>query len=175
MRLRQLRQSHGVAVVARAFLLRPEENPQATFTDYHLQHRFAARLRTGLPYHMPQVGDRYPRSSWPALEAARWVARHAPAAFDAFDLALFEGFFQHTRDISDPTVLEDVARSCGIAPSGLAEALAARTHGGEVEVDHAAATRRGIQAVPTALFGDVAVSGAVEYEVYASHLQRSPS
>jgi len=51
-------------------------------------------------FHLPAAGDRYPRSSLPALEAATWVRESHPVLFPAFDLALFEAFFGRTEDIS---------------------------------------------------------------------------
>jgi predicted DsbA family dithiol-disulfide isomerase len=172
-RLRELlRDAHpGVTLHHKAFLLRPEENPQARFTAYHLQHRQAARQLTGLEFRVPQVGDPYPRSSLPALAAAKWVAARDPERFSLFDLALFEAFFGETKDIGDPEVLAEVARSVGISDPGLREALRDRTYEDAVWNDHREAMERDIHSIPTVVIGDTVISGAVPIGEYRTALQ----
>ncbi len=176
MRLRQLRDEFGpqIEIEYRAFLLRPEDEDRQ-FTAYHLQHRRAARQMTGLPFDLPAVGTQYPRSSFPAHEAAHWVRQHHPAQFDAYDLALFAAFFEHTRDISDPVVLADVAREVEIDPAGLDEALQTRAHRDAVWAEYVTALDTGVQAIPTALIGGQAIAGAVPYEEYAQAMRQTIS
>ncbi|MDQ2730515.1 MAG: DsbA family protein [Armatimonadota bacterium] len=170
-RLRKLVEVHPgqINLEHRAFLLRPDEKP-TVFTAYHLQHRASAAARTGLPFHFPQIGDRYPRSSWPALEAAKWVRDHHPEAFDAFDLALFAAFFERTEDISSPAVLTAVVESVGVPGDGLTEALETRQYRDWVMADHALAQDFQINSIPTVTSGGYEVSGAVPYEEYENLL-----
>lgn len=161
----------GVTLRHKAFLLRPEENPQARFTAYQLQHRQAARQLTGLEFHVPLVGDPYPRSSFPALEAAKWVEARDPERFSLFDLAVFEAFFGKTQDIGDPEVLAEIAQSVGIANQGLREALRDRTYEDAVWNDHREAMVRDIHSIPTVVIGDAVISGAVPIGEYRTALQ----
>jgi predicted DsbA family dithiol-disulfide isomerase len=100
-----------------------EERSDRTFTEYHLAHRKRARELTGLPFDLPPVGAPYPSSSLPALEAAMWVRQRHPEQFDAFDLALFEAFFQRTEDISDSSVLGRIVSENGMDAAALAAVL----------------------------------------------------
>jgi predicted DsbA family dithiol-disulfide isomerase len=166
-RLRKLEQELPIPVerVHRAFLLRPEEQ-ERTFTEYQLQHRRAARELTGLPFDLPEAGDRYPCSSLPALEAAEWVKRNHPDRFPAYDLALYDAFFRDTRDISAPEVLGALAADVGLDPAPLAEALRSRDCRDAVWADFETARRLGITSIPAVQIGRARISGAVPYEEY---------
>ncbi len=173
MRLRQLNEQYPgrITLAYRAFLLRPEDKTRH-FTEYHLQHRRAARQLTGLPFGLPAVGDPYPRSSFPALEAAKWVERRHPHQFEAFDLSLFEAFFAETRDISSPEVLADLAERLDLSGAALTEALRGGEFREAVWSDHQEAMEAGITGIPTVLMGGYAISGAVPFEEYARAAER---
>jgi predicted DsbA family dithiol-disulfide isomerase len=172
-RLRQLQRELGVPVelVHRAFILRGEEQ-ERTFTEYHLRHRSAARELTGLAFDLPQVGDRYPRSSFPALEAAEWVKQQHPDRFAAFDLALYEAFFQDTRDISDPSVLGSLVEELSLDRTALEQALRTGQFRGAILREYDEALQRGITSIPTVLIGSTSISGAVPYEEYRQAVHR---
>ena len=173
MRLRQLKERYPgrVALAHRAFLLRPEDRTQQ-FTEYHLQHRRAAKRLTGLPFDLPAVGDAYPRSSFSALEAAKWVERHHPERFEEYDLSLFEAFFAETRDISSAAVLADLAQRLDLPGAALAEALRAGELREAVWADHREAMEVGVTSIPTVVMGGYGISGAVPYEEYAQAAER---
>jgi predicted DsbA family dithiol-disulfide isomerase len=150
----------------RNFILVPEDRPDRAFTDYHRAHRHAAGAQdTDSPvFQLPAVGDRYPRWSLPALEAATWVREVHPESFAAFDLALFEAFFGRTEDISDPEVLEQLVASVGLEPSALDTALARGRYHPMVMREYLEATGQGIHGVPTILIpGQAPIVGAVPY------------
>lgn len=150
----------------RNFVLVPEDRADRTFTDYHRAHRHAAGAQdTDSPvFQIPAVGDRYPRGSLQALEAATWVREVHPELFAAFDLALFEAFFGRTEDISDLKVLERIAVSIGIEPSALRVALSTRCYRPVVLQEYLEATNQGIHGIPTILIPDQApIVGAVPY------------
>jgi predicted DsbA family dithiol-disulfide isomerase len=162
----------------------PEERADRAFTDYHRAHRHAARTQdTDSPtFQIPAVGDRYPRGSLPALEAATWVREVHPELSAAFDLALFEAFFGRTEDISDPKVLEKIAGAIGLEPSALRAALSTGRYRSIVVQEYLEATSRGIHGIPTVLIPDQApLVGAVLYtdlkravqSAFASKLDRS--
>jgi len=151
--------------VHRAFILLPEARTRA-FTEYYLRHRRAARELTGLPFDLPAVGAPYPASSMPALEAAAWVKAHAPRQFPAYDLALYQAFFQETRDISDLAVLGALAADLGLNRDGLERALETGERRSAVWTSYQEAQSAGVSAIPTVQIGAARISGAVSYEEY---------
>ena len=144
----------------------PEERADRAFTDYHRAHRYAAGAQDAdsPAFQIPAAGDRYPRGSLPALEAATWVREVHPELFAPFDLALFEAFFGRTEDISDPKVLEKIAGAVGLEPSALRPALSTGRYRSIVLQDYLEATNRGIHGIPTVLIpGQAPLVGAVLY------------
>lgn len=154
-----------VEIQHRAFLLLPADEDRS-FTEYHLRHRRAARELTGMPFHLPDVGAPYPRSSLPALQAAAWVQEHHPDCFDAFDLSVYEAFFRETRDISDAAVLGDLAESLGLDPEGPARAVAEGGYRSRVFAQYEESVRAGVNGIPTVRIGGAQIAGAVPYEEY---------
>lgn len=147
-------------------MLVEEEREGRAFTGYHLAHRRRARELTGLPFDLPAVGTPYPRSSLPALEAARWVELRYPERLDAFDITLFEAFFRDTRDIADPQVLASLASDLGLDGEELRSSLARREHRPEVWEEYEDALRSGVRSIPTVRMGGQVITGAVPLEEY---------
>lgn len=150
----------------RNFVLVGEDRADRRFSDYHLAHRHTAAVQDAdaPTFHLPAVGDRYPRSSLPALEAATWVRETHPMLFPAFDLALFEAFFGRTEDISDPEMLAHLGASVGLDPSALHEALLSGKSRRTVMQEHLEASDLGIHGIPTILIpGSAPIVGAVPY------------
>lgn len=150
----------------RNFILVADDRSDRRFSDYHLAHRQAAAVQeTDAPqFHLPAAGDRYPRSSLPALEAATWVRETHPELFPVFDLALFEAFFGRTEDISDAETLARVGASVGLDPSALRAALLSGTSRRTVMQEHLEASDLGIHGIPTLLIpGCAPIVGAVPY------------
>jgi predicted DsbA family dithiol-disulfide isomerase len=148
------------------FVLVADARADRRFSDYHLTHRRAAAVQdTDTPtFHIPAAGDRYPRSSLPALEAATWVRETHPGLFPAFDLALFQAFFGRTEDISDPEILARLGLSVGLEPSALRQALLSGTFRRTVMQEHLEASDAGIHGIPTFLVaGRAPIVGAVSY------------
>lgn len=167
--LKKLREEFGeqVRIVHKAFLLRPGDEKRE-FSAYHLQHRVAAEKATGLPFHVPRVGDPYPRGSTFALEAAKWVAEHHPEKSEAFDLALFRAFFQCCADVSSAPILAKLASDLGMDGAALVQAVQAKTYRAAVQADHDEAIALGINSIPAVLIGSSSVSGAAPYDEYAA-------
>lgn len=88
-----------------------------------------------------------------ALAASVWVQRELPAAFAAFHHALFAANFSVGRDIGDPAVIGELARTAGIDAAALDAALAAGAGEDALREAAADARRRGIRAVPAFVFG----------------------
>jgi predicted DsbA family dithiol-disulfide isomerase len=110
------------------------------------------------------MGDRYPRSSLPALEAATWAREEHPDRFEAFDLALFEAFFSRTEDISDPLVLGRIGALVGLEPSRLSDVLGTGCYRPTVFEEYLEAANQGIHGIPAILIpGQAPIVGAVPY------------
>jgi predicted DsbA family dithiol-disulfide isomerase len=166
--LRHLQTDLGdhVRVAHRNFVLVAEERADRRFSDYHLAHRHAAAVQDAdaPTFDLPAVGDPYPCSSLPALEAATWARETHPGLFPAFDLALFEAFFGRTEDISDPEVLARLAASVGLDPLPLREALTSGMHRRTVLQEHLEASDQGIHGIPAIVVpGRPPIVGAVPY------------
>lgn len=153
-------------------MLRPEEQ-ERTFTEYSLRHRRAARELTGLPFDLPPAGAPYPRSSLPALEAAAWVKRHHPEQFEAYDLALYQAFFQRSLNISDPGVLGSLAAGLGLDGTPLERALKTGECREAVWADYREALRVGVHSIPSVKIGSRWISGAVPYQEYLQAARQS--
>ena len=100
----------------------------------------------------------------PALEAATWTREIHPVLFPAFDLALFDAFFDRTADISDPEVLGRIAESVGLEAAALRLGLSTRRYRPLVLQEYLKATEQGIRGVPAILIpGQAPIVGAVPY------------
>ena len=157
-------------------MLRAEDRADQVFTEYHRAHRRAAADQdTDAPaFHLPLAGDRYPRSSWPALEAAAWVRNTDPGRFAGFDLSLFEAFFGRSEDVSDPTVLLRLSRAGGLDSAGLLAALTNRRYQAQVRDEHLEAVSLGIHGIPAFLVpGQPPIVGAVPYAALERAVDRA--
>lgn len=174
MRLRKLQEENPgkFTITHKAFILRPDHNPDAKFTQYHLEHRERAADITGLPFALPKPGTKYPSSSFPAQLAAKWVQRHYPFKFEQFDAALFDAFFERIEDISDAEVLANIARLNGIDPFELKAALSDKVLREQTISDHEAAQRMGINGIPAVVIGTEIITGAVPIEQYRQSAMR---
>lgn len=174
MRLRKIVEEFAgqFTLVHRAFVLRPEVNADATFSAYHRQHRERAAEMTELPYALPEIGAKYPSSSWPALCASKWVSKYHSFKFQQFDAALFAAFFERLEDISDPQVLANISQLNDIDPFELKTALGDKNIKAEVAAEHDAAQRLGINGIPAVIIGDQVFSGAVPIETYREAANR---
>ena len=160
-----------MAVRHRAFILLPQDNPAARFTEYHLAHRRAAATQESdaPPIDLPAAANPYPSSSLPALEAACWVRRYRPDRFPAFDLALYRAFFGATRDVGDAAELLGIAAEVLGGDAGdLAAALRAGSLRPAILAEHREAVERwGIRGIPAVIVGDAEpMVGAVPYGHY---------
>lgn len=160
----------------RNFVLVPEDRADRTFTEYHRAHRRAAGAQDAdsPAFQIPAAGDRYPRGSLPALEAATWAREVHPELFPAFDLAIFAAFFGRTEDISDAEILARIGASVGLDPSALGAALRSGQYRPIVLREHTAATDQGIHGIPAILIpGRAPIVGAVPYAELRRAVERA--
>jgi predicted DsbA family dithiol-disulfide isomerase len=113
-----------------------------------LEFRHALMLRT------PNTID--------AHRLIRFAGERGMAAQDAVVEALFQGYFQHGRDIGSRAVLAAIAGEAGLDAAEAAGFLATEAGAPEVRQEDAGFRRAGLSGVPTfALEGHVVFSGAM--------------
>ena len=124
-----------------------------------MQAQMRARMAAeGLPY-----GERkMTYNSRLAQELGKW-AESQPGG-EAIHDALFRAYFVDAKNIGDPAVLIDIAKSVGLDEAKAREVLEKRTHKGAVDADWEKSRRYGVTGVPTFVVGDRGVVGAQPYE-----------
>ena len=96
-----------------------------------------------------------------AQELAKW-AETKPGG-EAIHDALFRAYFADGRNIGDPAVLVDVARSVGLPADEAADVLIERRYRAAVDADWTRSREYGVTGVPTFVAGARRVVGAQPY------------
>ena len=113
----------------------------------------------GLPY-----GERtMTYNSRLAQELGKW-ADTQPGG-EALHDTLFRAYFVDARDISQPSVLLEIATQVGLPADGAREVLDKRTFKDAVDADWKLSREYGVTGVPTFVAGRQGVVGAQPYEV----------
>lgn len=130
-------------------------------------------------YSLAYSGTGEPPKAWmwntfTAHKLLKWALVEAGAeAQNRLKLALFDAHFQQRRNVSDPEVLVDVAKSVGLDPAGARAALDDDALGQIVRREEASAWDMNITGVPAMVVnGKFLIPGAQEPEVYANALRR---
>jgi predicted DsbA family dithiol-disulfide isomerase len=170
-RIEKLRREHGVKVEWVHFPLHPETPVEGgrsladlfagrnlDLKSVHAQMK--ARMDAeGLPY-----GERtHTYNSRLAQELGKW-ADTQPGG-EALHDALFRAYFVEARDISQPSVLLQIAERVGLPVDEARRVLQDRTFKAAVDADWAVSRRYGVTGVPTFVAGRRGVVGAQPYEV----------
>ena len=87
-----------------------------------------------------------------ALEGAEWFKEHAPDRFDDYNGAVYRGFWQHSVDISDLTLLTEIARDNGADPDSFRSALEAKQYHDKIVRFDDDAYAADVTHVPTVIF-----------------------
>ena len=112
----------------------------------------------GMPLKRPPL---QPRSRL-AHEAAKWAA--GQGSFAAYNIALFQAFFEHGRDIGDVTILQELAETLQLDGNSLRLSLQQGDFTAMVLADQEEAGEIGVRAVP---------AFAVDRQVLAAGVQTS--
>jgi predicted DsbA family dithiol-disulfide isomerase len=113
----------------------------------------------GLPYNRRS----HTYNSRLAQELAKWA--DSQPGFESIHTALYQAYFVDGRNIGDPEVLVDIARSVGLPEQTAREVLTERSFKNAVDEDWQQARRSGITGVPTFVAGNYKVVGAQPYDV----------
>ena len=169
MRIEKLKAEHNVKVEWVHFPLHPDTPAEGRSladlfagrnVDRKAMHaQMKARMDAeGLPY-----GERaMTYNSRLAQELGKW-ADTQPGG-EAIHDALFRAYFVEARDISQPSVLLDIARHVGLSADGAREVLEKRTFKDAIDADWKLSREYGITGVPTFVAGGYGVVGAQPYE-----------
>jgi predicted DsbA family dithiol-disulfide isomerase len=105
-----------LAIEWRAFPLRPQPDPSATFRGTYREEGWrrcgAMSAPDGIRF-VPWARDDYPDWSVPALEAAKCVALQGEGAFERLHLELYRAFFERGINIAKPAELIGVVEESG--------------------------------------------------------------
>lgn len=164
-----------VGLTRKAFPLVTEENSRPVFDNYLITHRRWAGQQEGAPrFTIPSPGTSYPKSSFPALEATKWMEEHRPDRVEALEFAVFELFFDRVEDISSNDVLLKAAAKAGVRETtSLKAALTDHRYRPEVLADFRQAIERyRTTGIPTVIIGDTApLVGALPTDYYRNALR----
>jgi len=124
-----------------------------------MQAQMRARMAAeGLPY-----GDRKMTfNSRLAQELASWAASQPGG--EAIHDALFRAYFVDGKNIGDPDVLVELAKSVGLSADEARKVIDTRSHKAAVDADWEKSREYGVTGVPTYVVGDRGVVGAQPYE-----------
>lgn len=158
-----------VKVEYRAFLLRPEPDPERVFNDYRRQGwTFAGSHPEAGEFRLWESGEEFPQCSLPSAEAGKCAQAQGEEAWDRYHLALLRAHFYENRNVEDPEVLAEVAGRAGLDAARFREDLASGRYREQALQEHwEAVTRYGVTGIPTVVVNDEEVLvGAVPREEY---------
>ena len=116
-----------------------------------------------------------PNWSLPALEAAKCVARQGDALFERVDIALFEAFFTHSRNIADPAVVREIVAGIGADLAQFDADLESGAGHEAVVKDYEAAVAEGVRSIPTVIVAETrrALVGLVDATMYRAAVEEA--
>jgi predicted DsbA family dithiol-disulfide isomerase len=97
-----------------------------------------------------------------AQELASWAVSQPGG--EAIHDALFRAYFVDGKNIGDPDVLVELAKSVGLSADEAREVIDTRSHKAAVDADWEKSREYGVTGVPTYVVGDRGVVGAQPYE-----------
>jgi predicted DsbA family dithiol-disulfide isomerase len=176
-RIEKLRQTFEIETVLVHFPLHPETPPEGRSMaelyagrdiDPEAMYLRMKRLMDaeGLPY-----GRRtHTYNSRLAQELGKWADTQPGGA--ALHDALYRAYFVDARDIGDPEILVEIARSVGLPADEAREVLADRRFKDAVDADWAKSHAYGVTGVPTFVADRYGVVGAQPFEVLEELLDK---
>jgi predicted DsbA family dithiol-disulfide isomerase len=145
------------------------------YDDYVISHRVrAAKMLPELGFAIPEIGQKYPSSSWNAqLLAMRTAAVHADR-LDGLEDALFGAMFRELRDISDPVVLRQCCRAAGVPEAEVDAAIQSERLRQRAMAEHEEGEAAGLTGIPALVISDLPpITGAVPADMYRQAIQEA--
>jgi len=152
------------------FELHPEIPPEGRPRDEVLPAAYMARAEEGVNRLAASVGlhlKLHERliNSRPALQAAEFAREQG--RFDALHHELLTSYWDEGRDVSDMTVLREVAAHAGVDVPGMEAAVKADRFGDYLDARRHEAEELGINGIPAHVIGDrYLVMGAQPYDLF---------
>lgn len=178
MRLQRLQERYPgrIHLTRLSFALRPVVDPTATFRGTYREAawRRAAALSTDVDvtFRMWTRPD-FPQWSLPALEAAKCVELQGQEAFERMHIALFRAFFEEGVNIGERAEVIEVARRAEVDMARFLTDFRDGAQRPRVLAEHEEAVARyGVRAIPTVLFGEAPIVGAVPLQEYHRLVRR---
>jgi predicted DsbA family dithiol-disulfide isomerase len=168
----------SLVVEHRAFPLRPAPVAPVPFKGTYREDGWrrcgqmaAADGITFTPWPHAQM----PNWSLPALEAAKCVARQSEDVFGRVNLALFEAFFTHSRNIADPAIVRDIVAAAGADLRRFDADLESGAGREAVVKDYEAAVAEGVRSIPTVIVPETgrALVGLVDASMYRAAVEEA--
>ncbi len=170
MRLKKIEEEYGDQVVLepRVFMLRPEPDPSAVFNDYRRQHWTNANSHPESgDFRMWESGEEFPTCSMPSAQAGLAARAQGPGEWDTFQWNLLAAMFTENRNISELSVLCDVAEQSGLDADLFRDEVASGIHLQQATKEYTEAINRGVTGIPTVVVNDeISLVGAVPREQY---------
>ena len=158
------------------FELHPEIPPEGRPREEVLPAAYLARVNDGLKRMAEQTGLKLATharliNSRPALRAAEFAREQG--RFEAMHRALFHAYWDEGRDVSDRSVLREVAEKAGVEVEGMEAAVAANRFGDYLDARRQEAEDLMIDGIPAHVIADrYLVMGAQPYDVFERVMAR---
>lgn len=122
-------------------------------------------------------GEPPPRRLWNTHRAHMLLAwaleTQGAVAQTRLKLALFDAYFQHHRNVSDPEHLFAIAESSGLAMDGATQAMGSEALSARIRKEEREAMEKGITSVPMMLVEQrFMIPGAQDLETYKAYLRK---
>ena len=171
----QLRDELGgeLKLTWKAFLLRPYPKQRSIekFREYTQSWLRPAAQAGGGRFRPWASEDLPPSHSVPPQIAVKAAERQG--GFDRFHLAVMDAYFWDNRNVSDPSVLIDIAKACDLDPIAFSVSLQDETLVQLVLDEHNEAVNAGITGVPTVVApGGFQIPGAQDLSFYRHLVQK---
>lgn len=170
MHVRRLEREFGASarIRRRTSLLRAQPNPEARFGEFHRKvYQKVMDFEPEARIHLPEIGQRYPLWSAPALEAWMWVASYHPEWEAEYDWLLYDEFFTRQADISNADVLGRIAGGLGLPEADLGRSLVAEEFRPQVLAEEREWRELGFKKIPSVEVDERPIlEGILAYEDY---------
>lgn len=170
MRLKKVKEEYGekVEIEPRVFMLRPEPDPTAVFNDYRRTHwgNATSQPESG-DFNLWETDEEFPNCSMPSAQAGIAARAQGSEAWEAFHWNLLVAMFTENRNISEMSVLSDVAGKSGLDVDRFRDEVASGLHQPQAMKEYTEAINRGVTGIPSVVVNDeILVVGAVPRSHY---------